>query len=467
MAWNASAKKVAEVTGAKVSGKTDVHFTAYGTDTRKDLSQKLFIALKGDNFDANDFLEKALEAGAAGLLFDKKLSEEELNALQRENPELCLLQVEDTLESLQQLSTAWRRECGFLVVGITGSNGKTTTKEFLHQILNTQIKAYASQGSLNNHWGVPFTLLDADQDCEVVVCEMGMNSPGEIARLCHIAEPDVVGVTFVGRGHLEGMGSIEKVALEKSQIYLNAPKAKKLFNMDNFYTKTMKEDYWQEGDLCFSKEKGQDIFAKCLNSDFEKMSVEGSLKANEFVANLSVFGEHNVTNLMAAMGFASLCGLSDEQVIKALPSVKMAWGRNQVEKINELTVVFDAYNANPESMDAFLENASKQKLEGKKHLVLGEMLELGAEAASLHEDLGRKAAALGFDSAHFFGPSFKQFATGLESSGKLESSVVSSTYEQSLAIKIKSMLQPNDAVFIKASRGIRLERFLELLKSDT
>jgi UDP-N-acetylmuramoyl-tripeptide--D-alanyl-D-alanine ligase len=296
---------------------------------------------------------------------------------------------------------------------------------------------------------------------------MGMNSPGEIAHLCHIAEPNVVGVTFVGRGHLEGMGSVEKVALEKSQIYLNAPKAKKLFNMDNFYTKTMKEDYWQEGDLCFSKEKGRDIFANCLNSDFEKMSVEGALLGNEFVANLSVFGEHNVTNLMAAMGFASLCGLNAEQVINALPSVKMAWGRNQVEKINDLTVVFDAYNANPESMDAFLENASKQKLEGRKHLVLGEMLELGAEAAKLHEDLGKKASALGFDSAHFFGPSFKQFKEGLQSSGIQENAVISNAYEQSLALKIKSMLKPNDAVFIKASRGIRLERFLELLKSDT
>lgn len=467
MSWSLSSAEVTKVLKAKLVCGSETIFQSYGTDTREDLSSQLFIPLKGDNFDAHDYLEKAVEQGASGVLVHIDLDKSRLDSLKEINSDIIVLRVEDSLSALQELATDWRRRNNFKVIGITGTNGKTTTKEFVAQILSSAKKVYASKGSLNNHWGVPFTLLNASSDTEWVVCEMGMNHEGEIAKLCAIAEPDLVGVSFVGRGHLEGMGSVEKVALEKSQIYASSPNAKKIFNLDNFYTEMMKKDYFEENDLCFGNHGDSDIKIKCSSSNFEKMTIEGEVLGIEFIANLPIYGEHNVTNLMMAVAFCSQAGMETEKIIKQLPNVQMAWGRNQVETIKGITVVFDGYNANPESMDAFLSNASKQKLDGEKHLVLGEMMELGDEAEQLHKDLGQRVRSLGFSNSHYFGSSFKHFKEGLgdlENGNKL---VITDTYEESLALKIKSMLKPNDAVFIKASRGVHLERFLDLLRLDS
>lgn len=465
--WNLDSKEVCRIVDGKILFGEDTHFSSYGTDTRQDLTGQLFIPLKGDSFDAHDFFEKAVSQGAAGLLTHKDLDESLQDKLLKMNPSLVVISVKCSLQALQSLANDWRHRCSFKVIGITGTNGKTTCKEFVSQILSQKYNVYASKGSLNNHWGVPFTLMNADENSDWVICEMGMNSPGEIAKLCEIAEPNVVGVTFVGRGHLEGMGSIEKVALEKSQIYVASPHALKVFNLDNFYTERMKADYSSEDDVFFGNQEESNVFVECVSSDFEQMSVQGRVNETEFLANLSIYGEHNVTNLMMSISLCLQADMNEEEVIKALPSVQMAWGRNQVEKINDMIIVFDGYNANPESMDAFLSNASKQNVNGNKHLILGEMLELGDEAGSLHEELGSKVKNLGFKHYHFFGPSFKHFQVGLGVDENQNNSMISVSYEEGLALKIKNMLQPNDAVFIKGSRGVHLERFLDLLRTDS
>ena len=228
----------------------------------------------------------------------------------------------------------------------------------------------------------------------------------------------------------------------------------------------MKEKYFQTGDICFGEE-AEEIQMECLSSSFSEMKVKGHIQGVSFEKELPIYGAHNITNLMAASGLSLLAGMSSEEVVASLHLVKMAWGRNQVEKIADWTVVFDAYNANPDSMDAFLKNAAEQKIDGKKHLILGEMLELGAEAPQMHKELGETVRRLNFDSANFFGLSFKHFKEGLDSSERLKSSVISDTYEESLALKIKNMLKPNDAVFIKGSRGVHLERFLEVLRTSS
>ena len=464
MAWQANSDYVIDLLAADLVHGNEQDFIGYGTDTRKNLDGKLFIALEGDQFDAHKFVYQAATQKASGALVGKALDQEQLEKLEKDYPSFALIQCDDSLLGLQKLANAWRKDCGFTVIGITGSNGKTTTKEFLQSILSHKYKTYSSEGSLNNHWGVPFTLLNASPQHEVVIAEMGMNNPGEIHRLCEIAEPDHVCVTFVGRGHLEGLGSIEGVAKEKASIYKYSKETKKVFNLDNPYTKKMYHEFSQRDDVSFASTTDADVSMAVVDSALQSMQIEGKILDLSFAKEVQIYGKHNVTNLMAASGLALLVGMSPYEIVNSFNNLKMAWGRNQVMEIGDHLVVFDGYNANPDSMDAFLSNAADVEVEGNKFLLLGEMLELGESAPAAHEALARAASQANFKAVHFFGPSFKHFEAGLETYKNKESCVLSSTYEESLAKKIQSMLEPKDAIFIKASRGMRLERFMDLLR---
>lgn len=427
-------------------------FDGISTDTRVDNKGKLFIALKGETYDAHDFIDKAIASGASAILVHKneKLVKSDL---------LTVIKVDDTLKALQDLGRYWRKKQNAKVIALTGTNGKTTTKEFLFQILSTKFKVCASQGSLNNHWGVPMSLLQLNSSHQFMISEMGMNHPGEISVLCKIALPDITLVTNVGRGHLEGVGSVEGVAKEKQEIYIHSPGSKKIFNLDNHYTLGMWEQFRKEKhDFTFSlKEKLADVCFTEVFTEQDDLVLRGSIAGIRGEARAKVFGEHNAYNIAAACAAALSAGMKAEDIWQAIPKCQTIWGRNQwVHLESGANVLFDAYNANPESMGAFLKNTSSMQVKGRKFYVIGDMRELGADREKEHLLVAKQLETMKFEKAYFIGEN----AEFMKSNVTDKSLVVSNTYKENLALELKSMLQPQDIVFMKASRGVQLEKFL-------
>lgn len=475
--WKMSIEELVAGAEGYITSVKQREFSGVGTDTRVDLSGKIFVALQGENYDAHDYLPQAVASGASALLVHRVPD----NA-QELIGKVTIVEVKDTLKSFQLLANFWRHKMRPRVIGITGTNGKTTTKEFAATLIGSKLKVQYSKGSFNNHWGVPMSLLSIDASHEVALVEMGMNHPGELTELDHIAEPDVVVCTMVGRGHLEGLGSIEGVAKAKAEIYEHAPKSSmRIFNLENEQTRKMFEEMSSSipasqimtfaGTHFTNKDQTQwpklDVAFEVVEILPESLKIRGEIQGVRGETTIGVFGRQNLNNLMVASCCALASGLSPAEVWTALPLCKTAWGRNQwVALQGGGRVLFDGYNANPESMTAALENFASLRPpgDGRKFAVLGEMLELGPSAGELHHEMGEKAAAAGFEGVSFFGPHAREFSEGLQRAGFSKSLFVSDSYEQSLAPKTLPVLNDNDIVLIKGSRGMKLEKVLADLK---
>ncbi len=460
--WALSLKEAVQATGGQCTFQGNLTFDGIGTDSRKSLKGKLFIALVGDRFDAHGFLASAVTQGAAGLLVHKMTPE-----IQAVADKIPVIQVPDTLQALQELGLFWRRKCGFRVVGITGSNGKTSTKEFLKAVVGPQFKTFASEGSFNNHWGVPMSLLAASPSDEVLIQEMGMNHSGELTRLAQIAEPDIVVVTMVGRSHIGELGSQQAVADAKEELYKACPNAIQIFNLDNEFTIPMFErgrKYLAKNRIFsfsgFRPEADVQMRAEKM-ADFQ-LEVIGHINHVNGRAVVPLIGRHNVVNLMAAAAVGIALGIAPKSIWTSLAKCRGAWGRNQLVHLKSgMPVVFDGYNANPESMAALIKNLLEMEITGKKVAILGEMKELGHEAARSHRELGELIARSSVDIVWFMGPHKADFEAGLRAEKFSKTYFISDTYEQSVALKVSSMLNPNDIAVIKGSRAMGMEKVLE------
>ncbi len=465
--------QVIEATGGKLisqAASQDLSFGAVSTDTRRPLKGQLFVALKGNQFDAHDFLTQALDQGATGIMVHldqialrQKVGEENW---QKYSSRCAFIQVADTLRALQDLAYYWRKGSQFKVVAISGSNGKTTTKEYLGQLLEGDLRVHVSPASFNNHWGVPISLLQAKSNCEWVVQEMGMNHQGELTRLCEIAEPDVAVVTMVGQAHIGELGGQEQVAAAKEELYLASPQALHIFNLDNEWTSAMHARAKEKGSKALMTFSGFNASADvCLRAEqmsLAELEVSGHIAGVEGKARVPVCGRQNVVNLMAASAAALAVGMAPERIWAKLPQCQGSWGRSQLVRLAKGTqVLFDAYNANPESMKALLNNLYEMPVKGRRVAVLGEMFELGEAASRLHFELGQAAGLYGLDELWFMGPHWRDFEAGLRSSGFSKNAVLSEAYEQSLALKLGSVLNPEDVAIIKGSRAMKMERVLE------
>ncbi|KHD89203.1 MAG: UDP-N-acetylmuramoylalanyl-D-glutamyl-2, 6-diaminopimelate--D-alanyl-D-alanine ligase [Bdellovibrio sp. ArHS] len=454
---------IVNVTGAQVLGRKDEKFQGLGTDTRADLKGQLFLALKGEAFDAHQFLDKAVQQGATGLLVH-----EDSELVKKLQGQVTILKVSDTLKALQQLGTWARRQSKAKVLGITGSNGKTTTKEFTAALIGSAKRVHYNKGSFNNHWGVPFTLLQIPADAEVAVVEMGMNHAGELTELVHIAEPDVVVCTMVGRAHMEFFGSIEKVAEAKEEIYEAADmNTLRIYNLDNpqthnMYVKAVEKKYPREKILTFSSEDPRaDVHLTISAMNMGELSIKGSIAGKSGSASVQVFGSQNLTNLMAAASLGLAAGLTAEQVWKGLPYCKTNWGRNQLVNLKSgAQMIFDAYNANPDSMKALIDNMKLLTVPGRKVGVFGQMRELGSASASLHEELGTWVGQAGFDKVYFIGDDYEAFGKGLQKAGYKNPSLIEKDFKESSGQDLGRFLQSGDIAVVKASRGTKLERFV-------
>lgn len=455
-----SLDQIQQAVNGKILSQFEQSFKSVGTDSRKDLTGQLFIALKGDAFDAHEFLLQAQKKGAAALLISH-LPDSQKEILKH----TTVIQVDDTLKALQNLGHWVRKQMPAKILALTGSNGKTSTKEFTAQILSGFKNVHYSQGSFNNHWGVPFSLLDLEKNHEVAVIEMGMNHKGEITELVKIAEPDVVVCTMVGRAHIEFFGTQDKIAEAKQEIYLHSSaQSTAIFNLDNPYTKKMWEIEKQKNPkrpvLVFSETEKADVQLKLASVSFEGLQLKGQIAGVSGDVFVPIFGKHNVTNLLAAASLAMAAGLKPEQIWLGLKNCQSHWGRNQKVKLkSDAIALFDAYNANPDSMEALLENV-KVISAPRKIGVFGQMRELGNLSQAFHEKLGQQVGLSGFKKVFFYGEDVESFKKGLVASGFNGPAFLERDFHESLAAQLSSDIQKNDFLVFKASRGLKLERML-------
>ena len=463
MSWKLSLEELVRATGGRPLSQVIKSWSGVGTDTRVDLTGQLFVALRGERFDAHSFVKQAVEKGATGLLVDKSLSD-----LKELTDKVTLVQVKDTLKGLQDLAHFWRHRHQAKVIAITGSTGKTTTKELTATLLGQKFKLHSSKGSYNNHWGVPLTLLGINSTHEMAVVEMGMNRPGELTRLCEIAEPDVTLVTNVGRAHIGELGSQQAVADAKWEIYRSCPDSIQVYNLINKHTIAMHAEAVKQGvekiiTFSNSDKSDFDVSLKVIALGLDYLQVIGLVGGVEGEARVPIFGRQNRINIMAAAALALAVGMEPERIWSAMPELRCAcWGRNQLVPLkNGARVLFDGYNANPESMAALIQNFFEIETRGRKIYVLGEMLELGTETGRLHQELGEMVGRTDADIVWFIGPSKADFEQGMKLSQFQKTVYLSDSYEQGLASRIGSVLNDQDIVALKGSRGMKLEQVLQ------
>ena len=452
--------KLAQMTGGKIISSVQTEFKSIGTDTRKDLTGQLFIALKGEAFDAHQFVSQAVEKGASGIVVHQMDP-----VIESLGKTVSILLVSDTLKALQQIANTARRELKAKVIGITGSNGKTTSKEFTAAVIGAHRKVHYNKGSFNNHWGVPFTLLEIPNDVEVSVVEMGMNHAGEITELVNIAEPDVVVCSMVGRAHIEHFGSIEKIADAKEEIYIaSKPEAIQIFNLDSELTKKMFQKSQSKHKLTFSSQDPlADVYLTITELSMSSMKIEGKIKGVSGKSEVAVFGKQNLVNLMVAAASALAVGLSPQQIWQSMCLCKTSWGRNQfVELESGAKLIFDAYNANPDSMKALIDNMSLIKTNGKKVGVFGQMLEMGSQSSQLHEELGELVGSAGFSKVLFLGSEGPAFEKGLVKANYKNEKLISAEFHESMLDFLYKNIKPEDIYLVKGSRGMKLERLVKV-----
>lgn len=459
MRW--TQEEIVRATGARVLVSCDRSFAGVGTDTRADLRDRIFIALKGDTFDAHDFLAKAVETGAGAVILHRQPSSPLPGGI-------GVYLVPDTLRALQEMGAFARRRSRALFLALTGSNGKTTTKEFASALIGSVLPTHASVGSFNNHWGVPLTLLDLDDTHQIAVIEMGMNHAGEITELVRIADPDVVLCTTVGRAHIEHFGEVSKIAEAKEEIYLAAkPGATRIFSLDNEWTVGMFERsqkvFPKAPKMTFSSKRSDvDVHLRIVRALPRRLEISGVIDGVGGNVDVEVFGEHNLTNLMAAAAMGLSAGLRPGQVWEGLRHCRTGWGRNQIVALKSgAEMIFDAYNANPDSMGALVRNVSQLSVTGRKLGVFGQMLELGESSAAMHRELGEAVGRAGFDRVVFFGADHAAFCEGVQSAGRVDVRAAGA-FEEGLAQEMAASLDRGDLVVVKGSRGNRLERFVPM-----
>jgi UDP-N-acetylmuramoyl-tripeptide--D-alanyl-D-alanine ligase len=412
------------------------------TDTRKIVRECIFFALKGENFNGNLFAAEALAKGAAYAVID----EAEYFIDNR------TVLVENALQALQKLALFHRRQFKIPVLGITGSNGKTTTKELIASVMSAKYKVTCTQGNLNNHIGVPLTLLGITPETEFAIIEMGANHGGEIAILSELAEPDFGIITNIGKAHLEGFGSFEMIKKTKAELYdhVKSKNGTIFYNQDNPILTGLLGDYPDKVSYGINDAwlKGEPHLVPPYIHAFIYFPEEKS----EVKTHLT--GSYNFENIMAAACIGKYFNVESAQITKALEGYIPQNNRSQLIERNGLKIIMDAYNANPTSMKASIESFATVFTE-TNHLILGDMLELGEQSVDEHIQVLQKIQEYHFEAVFLVGPIFRQAAANFPFQ----------VFEHidELAVYLKAHPIIEGAVLVKGSRGIKLEKIVEFL----
>jgi len=417
--------------------------TGVTTDSRKVGKGQIFFALWGDNYNGNKFAAEALEKGASCAVIDDPMFEVENTIL-----------VEDCLFELQALAARYRKELNVPVLAITGTNGKTTTKELLAAILSKKRKVHFTQGNLNNHIGVPLTILSAPTNTEMLIIEMGASHLGEIRTLCLIAKPDYGIITNIGNAHIEGFGSVEGVAKAKTELYEHLRKVNGVA-LYNDKDPLLSEKIFRliNRAVPFSDPTGVDLIVELLPSDLN-LKISITYLHRNYIVETNLFGNYNLENIKAAVATGLFLDATMEDIIHALEKYVPANNRSQVKTTEKNLLICDSYNANPTSMSLAL-NAFSELKNGEKIVILGDMLELGDKSYDEHRKLLNELKTNFKGEVFLVGPVFRKVAS--------DSGFRTFENTDSLAEYIKSIQPKGKAILIKGSRGIRLEKLYDLL----
>jgi len=444
--------QIAELSGAKLeAGDGNVLVSKVSTDSRTVKPGELFVPLRGENFDGHEFVPAAAKAGAAGAIVD-------LVWKGKVPKNFALLRAKDTLIAYQNLAANYRKSLPLKVLAITGSNGKTSTKDFVAAVLGHRYRVTKTEGNFNNHVGLPRTILEATSQDEVGVWEIGMNHPGEIAALAKIAAPDAAIITNIGVAHIEFMGSREAIAAEKGALAeAIGPDGTVILNADDPFTAKIAERTHARvilagttsGAICVGE-----ITQSANGSEFTIL--EGAHRCR---AKLPVPGLHMVQNALLAVAAGRAFGLSLEECAAGLVTAPLTKARLQIKEIQGVQFIDDSYNANPDSMKAALQTLVELDADGKRIAVLGEMGELGAESEQGHREVGETAATLGVDHLIAIGEMGEMIAQAARKAGLEKTVGVRSTTEA--AELLGEIAEPGDLVLIKGSRLARTERVME------
>ena len=410
--------------------KANFNFT---TDSRKISSGCVFFALKGDNFNGNSFAIKALEQGASYAVVDENVGTDKR-----------LILVDDVLTYMQELAHFHRKCFDIPVVGICGSNGKTTTKNLIYRVLAKKYKTHCTQGNFNNHIGVPITLLEMPQDAEVAIIELGTNSPGEIAELCSITNPNYGLITNIGKEHLEGFGTLEAVAKEESEIYhyLLKNKGTAFINADDDWLSRMSRGL--ENKILFTK-------ADCKIETLVP-TIQFSYKNVSFTSSL--MGDYNLDNILTAIAIGEHLRVDLQYIRDGIAEYQPDNNRSQLIQKGTNTILLDAYNANPSSMQVAISNFAKMP-QIQKVLILGDMFEMGPTANQEHDELLQWCTQFGFTKIYTLGDHFAAIS--------VNSDISTPSSMEKLGEEIKTVDYQNTAFLIKGSRGMKMERIVDYL----
>ncbi|MEP6777146.1 MAG: UDP-N-acetylmuramoyl-tripeptide--D-alanyl-D-alanine ligase [Chthoniobacterales bacterium] len=438
-------------TGVIATGEPNALITRISTDSRTIQPGDLFVPIRGDNFDGHRFVAQAAERGAAGALVEEDWSG---NIPDR----FALIRIADALAGYQQIAASYRKSLRLKVIAITGSNGKTSTKDFVAAALAHRFRVTKTEGNFNNHVGLPKTILEATSEDEIAVWELGMNHPGEIASLAKIAAPEVAIITNIGIAHIEFMGSREAIALEKGALAeIVGSDGTVILNADDPFSEAISR-----------RTRAKTIFAGIKAGSLRAEDIRQSAEGSQFTvlegahrcrAQLPVPGLHMVQNAMLAIAAGRVFGLSLEDCAAGLASTPLTKARVQLREIRGVQFLDDSYNANPESMKAALRTLVELDAEGQRIAVLGQMSELGVESQHGHSAVGQLAAELRIDHLITVGALGAAISRAASSAGLKKARNVETPSEA--AEILSDIAEVGDLVLVKGSRSARMERVLE------
>ncbi|WP_243525491.1 UDP-N-acetylmuramoyl-tripeptide--D-alanyl-D-alanine ligase [Bacillus pseudomycoides] len=426
-------------------------------DTRKIEKGNLYVPIQGDRFDGHSFVEKAIENGAVATLWKKDVQNPPTN--------IPVIFVEDTLKALQTLAKSYRDQLDVKVIGVTGSNGKTSTKDIVTSLLATKFKVQKTEGNFNNHIGLPLTILSLEENTEMAVLEMGMSSLGEIEFLSKLARPNAAIITNIGEAHLMDLGSRDAIAEAKLEIVSGLQDGGVfVYNGDEpLLTNRVPNMNLAAETVTFGDARANDYYPTSVT--LQATGTHFKMNQAELVTfSLPVLGKHNVYNTLASMAIAKYFGVTWEEMKQGLLTLKMTGMRMEIVKTDSgLTIINDAYNASPTAMEAAFHLMNGLDGFSKKIVVLGDMLELGDQEVQFHYEVGKLIDPARISYVFTYGKLGAQIAEGAKINFSNER-VKAYDNKEELVKELQSVIDVKDVVLVKASRGMRLEEVITMLK---
>ncbi len=456
MKFNWSLAKILEATQGDLLSDSSPLITGFSTDTRTIEKNNVFIALTGDNFDGHKFIETAVQKKSSVLILS--------SAPQKLPENTSVILVKDTLKALQDVAGYYRDQHSATFIGVTGSNGKTTTKEMLLHIFSKKLKTFATKGNLNNHIGLPLTILSTPFDTEIAIIEMGMNHLGEIKRLCEIAKPQISIITNIGPAHIGILGNLENIAKAKSEILEKLPEnGKAIIPADSEFCNFLKQTS-QAKTITVGFTAESDFKLSNVKMDLSGINFSINTEDKNFSCQLSVLGKHNALNASIAIATASATNFDPAEAAEHLSSFKQVQARMEAHEKDGINVLVDCYNANSSSMKEalnFLGICPKRKI-----AVLGDMRELGDKSEELHREIGKAVSENKIDLLITVGNEAKFIAKEAILNKMSETNVISLNSNAQAAEYLVGKLKKSDTILFKASRGMHFEQIIQSIWPD-